>query len=113
MVNQKHIYITLTWQEQGPMEHNGRRHWQEDRKVFTSANYPKKLPCHNPDCKEGGFEIEDRITDLLDSGQNSEQNSLICSNAIHEKRDQRCLHTIIYSITCVRPFQRDPSPSAA
>ncbi len=109
MINQKHVYIILDWQEQGPMENTGRRLWRKERKVCTPDNYPKKIPCHNPDCEEGGFEIGDRVAALITSGKSSEQNSLICSNAIHEDRSKRCLHTIIYSITCVLPYQREVS----
>lgn len=113
MASQKHVYITLEWQEQGPMEMTGQRLWREDRKVFTHANYPQTLPCHNPNCEEGGFEIGDRIAALLDSGKMSEQNSLICRNAIHTDRNRRCQHTILYSITCILPYQREPSQPLA
>lgn len=107
MINQKHVYVTLSWQEQGPMETSGHRLWREDRKVFTATNYPDRLACHNPHCEDGGFDIGDRIAALLNSGKSSEQNSLICRNAIHHDRSKRCLHTIIYSISCVLPYQRE------
>ncbi len=107
MTSKNQIYITIDWQEQGPMKTNGHRLWREDRKVYTYATYPQKLACHNPSCKDGGFEIGDRVATLLESGQLSEQNSLICTNAIPQKGHERCMHTIIYSITCVLPFQRE------
>jgi hypothetical protein len=62
MINQKQIYITIEWQEQGPMENSGHRLWREDRKVYTHLNYPDRLECHNPDCEDGGFEIGDVST---------------------------------------------------
>jgi hypothetical protein len=37
----------------------------------------------------------------------SEQNSLICINAMPKEGRKRCMHTIIYSISCVLPFQRE------
>jgi hypothetical protein len=107
MINQKQIYITIEWQEQGPMETSGHRLWREDRKVYTHLNYPDRLECHNPDCEDGGFEIGDRVAALLDSNKLSEQNSLICINAMPKEGRKRCMHTIIYSISCVLPFQRE------
>ena len=106
MANQKQVYITIDWQEQGPLEATGRRLWRKERRVCTPDDYPEQLPCNNPNCKEGGFEIGDKIAALLASGENNEQNSLICRNAIHKDRSERCLHTIIYSIACIRPYQR-------
>jgi len=107
MTDQKHAYIVIEWQEQGPLEATGRRLWLKNRRaVYTPDSYPYLLPCHNPDCKNGGFDIGDKIAALIASGENIEQNSLICRNAIHKDRNQRCLHTIIYSITCIRPYQR-------
>lgn len=106
MADQKPVYITLVWQEQGPQEVAGYRLWRQERKVYASSEYPGQLPCSNPHCKNGGFNIGDRIAVLLASGQNSEQNSLICHNAIHPDRTKRCLHVIAYTITCVRPYQR-------
>lgn len=112
MANLKQIYITIEWQEQGPMEATGRRLWRKERRVCTLEDYPQVLPCNNPDCKEGGFDIGDKIVALLASGENNEQNSLICRNAIHKDRSKRCLHIITYSIACIRPYQRQKSPSA-
>ncbi len=111
MTTPKPVYITLDWQEQGPLEASGRRLWRKGRKVCTPTDYPKLLPCNNPKCENGGFEIGDRIANLLASYQDSEQNSLICRNAIHEDRSKRCLHTIIYSIACIRPYERQSSES--
>lgn len=114
MTSQRPVYITLEWQEQGPIETTGRRLWREERMVFTPYDYPEQLPCSNPECEDGGFEIGDRISALLASGKASEQNSLVCRNAIYYKdRTKRCLHTIIYSITCVRPYQRQKPQSVA
>jgi hypothetical protein len=106
MTRQTSVYITLDWQEQGPLEISGHRLWQKGRQVCTPGDYPQRLPCHNPECIGGGFDIGERVAKLLDSGKDSEQNSLICRNAINEDRSQRCLHTIIYSIACIRPYDR-------
>jgi hypothetical protein len=95
------MVINLEWQERGPLEDNGQRLWQKGRRVCTPSNYPQKLPCHNPACESGGFEIGERIAGLLASKQFIQENSLICTNAIHEDRNKRCLHTIIYTITAV------------
>jgi hypothetical protein len=111
VTSQRPVYITLEWQEQGPLETTGRRLWREERMVCTPYDYPKELPCSNPECQGGGFEIGDRIAALLASGKNSEQNSLVCRNAIYKDRTKRCLHTIIYTITCVRPYQRQKPQS--
>jgi hypothetical protein len=107
MVDRKHLYITLDWQEQGPMETTGRRLWRKERIVCTPEDYPQKLSCHNPTCENGGFDIGERISTLIASRGTTEQNSLICSNAIHDDRSKRCLHTIIYSLTAVLPYKRD------
>jgi hypothetical protein len=88
------------------MQDDLQRLWKKGRKICGPDDYPQKLPCHNPKCEGGGFEIGDRIAALLSSGDDSDQNSLICTNAIHKDRNKRCLHTIFYSISCVHPFQR-------
>lgn len=106
MTNQRLVYVTLVWQEQGPQETVGYRLWRKERRVYASDEYPGLLPCSNPHCKNGGFNIGEKIAVLLASDQNSEQNSLICRNAIHPDRTKRCLHVIAYTITCVRPYQR-------
>lgn len=105
--NQDQMYIVLDWQEQGPMEPNGQRLWQQERRICTPDDYPEKLPCHNPRCEGGGFEIGNRIAAFINSDKESEQNSLICNNAIHHGQKERCLHTILYSITRVLPYQRE------
>jgi len=108
-MTEKNIYITIDWQEQNIIDDTNRRKvWNKEREVCFSHNYPQLLPCNNPKCKNGGgFEIGERIRNLLASGNDSEQNSLICRNAIHPDRDKRCLHTIIYTIVCIRPYQRE------
>ncbi len=112
MTNPKQVYITIEWQEQGPLEEaTGRRLWRKERKVCSLDDYPQLLPCNNPDCEGGGFDIGDKVVALLESGENNEQNSLICRNAINKDRSKRCLHIITYSIACVRPYQRQkPQP---
>jgi hypothetical protein len=100
----------MEWQEQGPLDITGRRLWRQERKVCTIEDYPRLLPCHNPACGGGGFNIGDKIVALLASGENNEQNSLICLNAIHEDRSKRCLHIVAYSIACIRPHQRQKPP---
>lgn len=112
MTSQRHVYLTIDWQEQNVLDDTNRRQvWKKDRIVCPPNEYPQLLPCSNPNCKDGGFEIGDRIAALLASGKDSEQNSLICRNAIHQDRDKRCLHTIIYSVACIRPYQRERSQS--
>jgi hypothetical protein len=112
MANPKQVYITIEWQEQGPLEATGRRLWRKERKVCTVDDYPGLLPCNNPDCEDGGFDIGDKILALLNSVENNEQNSLICRNAVHKDRNKRCLHIISYSIACIRPYQRQkPQPA--
>lgn len=111
-MTRRHVYITLEWQEQGPLDASSRRLLREGRMVCTPYDYPEQLPCNNPECEDGGFEIGDRVAALLASGKDSEQNSLVCRNAIHKDRTKRCLHTIMYSITCVRPYQRHVSKAA-
>lgn len=101
-----HVYVILEWQEQGPMEANGQRMWQQNRRVCTVDDYPDRLACHNPNCQNGGFEIGDKIIEFLNSGKESAQNSLICNNAVRQGRSSRCLHTILYSLTRVLPYDR-------
>lgn len=101
----EHVYIILDWQEQGPMEPNGNRLWKEERLICTPDDYPQKLPCHNPDCKNGGFGIGSRIAAFLSTDKEREQNSLICNNAVQQGQSKRCLHTILYSLTRVLPYK--------
>lgn len=107
MTNSKPVYITIDWQEQSNV-HEGWQWlwWKKKRQVCSSEDYPQSLPCNNPDCENGGFDIGHKIAALLVSNEDYEQNSLICRNAIHKNRDKRCMHIIAYAITCVRPFQR-------
>jgi hypothetical protein len=106
IVRQRCAFIILSWHELVPLKDNGYRLWLTERKVYVPTEYPEELPCSNPECQGGGFDIGDRITNLLKSGQYSEQNSLICRNAIHQDRTKRCLHTILYSIAHIRPYYR-------
>jgi hypothetical protein len=101
------VFITLDWIEQGPLDPaTGQRFWQKGRKICTPTEYPQRLLCHNPGCEDGGFEIGEKIAALLKSGMDSEQNSLVCLNAVHEDRAKRCLHIILYSIICIYPYRR-------
>jgi hypothetical protein len=100
------LYITLEWQEEGPLDTSGRRLQKQGRQV-TAQEYPQELACHNPECQDGGFDIGERITALLASKEYYEQNSLVCRNAIHPDRSRRCLHTIKYSISCIYPHGRE------
>ncbi|MBN1220344.1 MAG: hypothetical protein JXM69_15550 [Anaerolineae bacterium] len=112
MISKKRIYLTIDWQEQNILDDTNRRQvWERERIVCLPGDYPEVLPCSNPACQDGGFEIGNRVKMLLASDRDSEQNSLICRNAIHPDRNKRCLHTIIYTIACIRPYQRERSPA--
>lgn len=100
------VYITVEWREQGTMGEDGRRLEWAGREI-SARDYPQKLACHNPNCENGGFEIGEKIAELLKSGKYFEQNSLVCINAVHSDKSKRCLHTITYSVTCVFPHGRD------
>lgn len=110
MTFRKDVYITIEWQEQGPMDATGQQLQKKGREV-SSQNYPETLPCHNPNCKDGGFKIGEKIVALLASEEYHEQNSLVCKNAIHPDRTKRCFHTIFYSISCIYPHGRRKSRS--
>ena len=103
-MNNEPIFLVVEWMEQGTMDVTGGRFTRQGRMVCTPSDYPEKLACHNPDCKGGGFVIGSRIANLLSSERDSDHNSLICTNAIHQDRTKRCLHTIMYSITRIRPY---------
>lgn len=107
MTSKTTVFIILVWHEEGRSSTGmGRVLYRKERKTHTSTDYPRRLPCSNPNCQGGGFDIGDRISTLLTSGLDDEQNSMICSNAINPNRAKRCLHTIRYTITCVYPYQR-------
>ncbi len=109
MLNSKQqVYLTIDWQEHDPLDSTEQRLWQRARQLCTLENYPQRLPCHNPACEEGGFEIGPKISAVLAAtGQNYAQSTLIGLKAEH--RSGSCLHTITYSITYVRPYQhRNP-----
>lgn len=100
------IYLKLDWHEEGPLDpFSGERLLKQDRKVYVSTAYPQRLPCSNPECQEGGFEIGQRIAALLTAGIEGEQKSLICRNALHKDHTKKCWHTILYSINCVYPYR--------
>jgi hypothetical protein len=103
-MNNQLTFLVVEWLEQGTMDIAGQRYTQQGRQICTPADYPRKLPCHNPDCKGGGFVIGNRIAAFLAAGEYSDHNSLICLNAIQKDRSRRCLHTIMYSITRVQPY---------
>lgn len=106
IVPRQQVFLKIDWQEHGPAAASGQRLWRRERKVCTFEDYPQRLPCHNPACADGGFEIGEKIAELLASGESDVQNSLICRQATPQAGQPRCLHVITYSITCVRPFQR-------
>lgn len=102
------VYINLEWREEGPEDvATGEHLVKQVRKVCTSTEYPRRLPCSNPHCENGGFEIGEKIEALLVSDVDSEQNSLVCINAMHEDRANRCLHTILYSLICIFPHPKE------
>ena len=103
------MVITVEWQERGPKQTNGQQLIYQGREICTPSDYPKILTCHNPDCEYGGFEIGTKIADLIDSRKRSDENSLVCTNAVHEDRDKRCIHTIIYTIACISPYRLERS----
>jgi hypothetical protein len=112
MTGQNHVYITIDWQEQHIMGNtNRRRIWDKKRRVCLADECADVLPCSNPNCIGGGFEIGSKIKNLLVSGKENEKNSIICRNAINPDPTKGCSHTIIYSIACVRPYQREHSLS--
>jgi hypothetical protein len=98
-------YITLVWQEYGEQH----QLCEQQRQVYVAGEHPSRLSCSKPVCKDGGFEIGERIDNLLTAGYGNEQNSLICRNAIHPDRTKRCRHTIIYSIARICPLQHIPA----
>ncbi len=106
MTPQTSKFIVLDWHEKGFNSITKHERPRNNRQVFTYLEYPTRLPCSNPDCEDGGFEIGERIAALLASGNDDEQNSLICRNAIHPDRAKRCLHAIRYTISCIYPYQR-------
>jgi hypothetical protein len=113
MASQEKIFLVVEWLERGTMGVNGDRIQYSGRKVSTVDDFPRILPCHNPECEGGGFEIGRKISSLLRSGQYNEQNSLVCINAIGKRNSKRCLHTIFYSIARVLPYQREIPKIAA
>ena len=104
MVDQSQVYITISWQERDSKIDLSRGGPETQRYVCSPTSFPQILPCKNPHCNGGGFEIGERVFTLLRSGADSEQNSMVCRNSINPERARRCFHTIIYSIACVRPF---------
>jgi len=107
MQPQTKVYIILAWREEGhsktgsvPILYN------KERRVYTPDNYPKRLACSNPRCKDGGFEIGDKIAHILATGDYDEYNSLGCSNGIQPVQPGQCSHIIRYTISCVYPYQR-------
>jgi hypothetical protein len=113
MTVQNYVYITIDWQEQHIVGNTNRRQvWDKERQVCIVDECVDILPCSNPNCVGGGFEIGGRIRRLLISGKENEQNSMICRNAVHADPTKECSHTIVYSIVCIRPFQREHAPAA-
>lgn len=106
ITSRQQLFITIDWQEYGPLDSSGQRLWRRERLACSGESYPQRLPCHNPACAAGGFEIGEKIAELLASGEQDAFNSLICRQATPQAGQTRCLHVITYSITCVRPFQR-------
>lgn len=113
MADQEKTFVVVEWLERGTLGVNGDRIQYSGRKVSTVDNFPRILPCHNPECQGGGFKIGSRISSLLRSGEYNEQNSLVCMNAIGKRNSKRCFHTIFYSIARVLPYHRESSPVPA
>jgi hypothetical protein len=70
------------------------------------------LPCSNPDCHEGGYQIDRLIAQMLDLGENEREGVMLCSG--REIGDEvrrgpvRCPHRIHYRAVLTGRGQEEP-----
>jgi hypothetical protein len=79
---------------------------------FTSG----VLPCSNPNCHEGGYEVDRLVAFMISLGEESREGVMLCSGrevGEEVKRGPvRCPHRIEYAVTLTprAPEERPPRP---
>ncbi|HLJ67342.1 MAG TPA: hypothetical protein VKX16_08280 [Chloroflexota bacterium] len=76
------------------------------------------LPCSNPDCHEGGYQLDRLVADMLRLGETSRQGIMLCSGReVGEEVRRgpvRCPHRIAYTAQIsLRSEDQGPDPDRA
>jgi hypothetical protein len=88
----------------------------EGRKTgYRRGNFTQGvLPCSNPACHEGGYEVDKLIAQMLRSGERDQSGTLLCSG--REIGDEarrgpvRCPHRIDYSVSLTPRSEGEREP---
>lgn len=103
----------VEWKERrGPEDIRG----LDARKTgFRRGNFTHGvLPCSNPACHEGGYQIDRLIADMLRDGQMERQGMMLCSGReVGEEVRRgpiRCPYRIDYSVKLTPREEETPSP---
>src|SRR5919205_2913390 len=104
----------IEWRERrGPEDTKG----LETRKTgYRRGNFTQGvLPCSNPACHEGGYQVDRLIAEMLREGEMERKGMMLCSGrevAEEARRGPvRCPYRIDYSVTLsTREEERPPQP---
>lgn len=102
----------IEWREkQGPGDE---RTGDMRRTGFRRGNFTQGvLPCSNPDCHEGGYQVDRLIAQMLDQGETEQEGMMLCSG--REIGDEvrrgpvRCPHRIQYRAVLTARAEGDAS----
>ena len=103
----------IEWRErQGP---DDERAGDLRRTGFRRGNFTQGvLPCSNPDCHEGGYQVDRLIAQMLDLDETEREGVMLCSG--REIGDEvrrgpvRCPHRIHYRVSLTVRSQGEPPP---
>lgn len=105
---------TIEWREkQGPYDE---RNTDLRKTGYRRGNFTHGLlQCSNPDCHEGGYQVDRLIADMLAVGETEREGILLCTGReVGEEARRgpvRCPHRIAYRATIVPRAAEQPAPA--
>ncbi len=103
----------IEWRElRGPEDENS----GEMRKTgYRRGNFTQgMLPCSNPACHEGGYQVDRLIAQMLHVGETEREGTMLCSGRETGEEVRRgpvrCPHRIDYSVTLSLKSEDDQGP---
>jgi hypothetical protein len=83
---------------------------------YRRGNFSQGLvPCSNPDCHEGGYQLDRLIADMLTVGETQREGTMLCSGRETGEEVRRgpvrCPHRIQYRATIAIRTADEPEPN--
>lgn len=63
-----------------------------------SGYFQGLIPCRNPECQGGGFEIERVLDEMVQMGEEAREGLLVCPGWIGDADQLPCVNSITYTI---------------